>query len=527
MTLRGIAEQVECPVLVCEAEDERFFAGQPIELVEALGERATYRKLTAADSAGGHCQVGASDMLGRVAVDWLEEVLAAISRRNWPANGRLAIVPCEAEQAQARLLNGLRNLRKNMEPDPILFRDLTYIFVAAVFGGLVAWRLHLPLILGFVLGGVAISPLTPGPRLSDVHTFEIFAEVGVVLLMFSIGVEFSVPELMRVKSVALLGAPAGILIMVLIALAAGRFMGWSPLESLVLGAAVSVASTMVLARLLSDSGHLTRTHGRVMIGITLIEDLAVICMTVVLPVLGNSQDGGWWAAARVLGKALLLLVPLIFVAIKVIPPLLRRVKKTCNPELLLLVAIAICLGTAALAQAVGFSVALGAFLAGLSISGLPELHDAHTQIIPLRDAFVALFFVTLGTLIDPKVLREHLPLLAFLVLLIVAGKFLVWSTVVRLFRYPLPTAIAVAAGLTQIGELSFVVVQVSRSAGLIGEGVLSTVIAASLISILLNSFVVRLVFHWLESETRRPQNKTMGEGHPPTWSLSREGNRNA
>jgi CPA2 family monovalent cation:H+ antiporter-2 len=381
-----------------------------------------------------------------------------------------------------------------MEPNPILFRDLTSIFVAAVLGGLVAWRLRLPLILGFVLGGIAISPFTPGPHLSEMHTFEVFAEVGVVLLMFSIGVEFSIPELMRVKSVALIGGPIGILLIVLVAAGGGRLFGLNLAESLVIGAAVSVASTMVLARLLSDSGRLATTYGRVMIGITLVEDIAVICMTVVVPVLGNSQNGGWLMALWVLGKALLLLVPLIFLAIKTIPRLLRRVKLTCNSELQLLVAIAICLGTAALAQAAGFSVALGAFLAGVSISSLPELHDAHTQIVPLRDAFVALFFVTLGTLIDPKILFEHLPLLALMLLLIVLGKFLVWATVVWLFRYPFRTAIVVAAGLTQIGELSFVVVQVAKSSGLVDEAVFSTVIAASLLSILLNVFIVRGVF---------------------------------
>jgi CPA2 family monovalent cation:H+ antiporter-2 len=384
-----------------------------------------------------------------------------------------------------------------MEPNPILFRDLTYIFLAAVLGGLVAWRLRLPLILGFVLGGIAISPFTPGPHLSDLHTFEVFAEVGVVLLMFSIGVEFSIPDLMRVKRVALIGGPIGILLMLGVALGAGRFLGWTTTEGLVIGAAVSVASTMVLARLLTDAGALSTTHGRVMIAITLVEDLAVICMTVVIPVLGDSKSGGLLMAAWVLAKALLLLIPLVFLAIKVIPRLLRRVKKTCNSELTLLVGIAICLGTAALAQAVGFSVALGAFLAGVSISSLPDLHDAHTQIVPLRDAFVALFFVSLGTLIDPQVVFDHLPLLGLMLLLIVVGKFLVWSTVVWLFRYPLRTAIAVASGLTQIGELSFVVMQVAQSSGLVSREAFSTLIAASLISILLNVFVMRGVFAWL------------------------------
>jgi monovalent cation:H+ antiporter-2, CPA2 family len=392
-----------------------------------------------------------------------------------------------------------------MEANTILFRDLTYIFLAAVLGGMLAWRLRLPLILGFIFGGIAVSPFTPGPHLSNLHTFEVFAEVGVVLLMFSIGVEFSIPDLLRVKWVALAGAPLGILLIVGIAAAAAKFLGWSLTEGAVIGATVSVASTMVLARLLRDTGELATTRGRVMIGITLVEDLAVICMTVILPVLGGAGDGRFAKAGWALGKALILLVPLAFLAIKVIPRVLRRVKLTCNSELLLLVAIAICLGTAALAQAVGFSLALGAFLAGLSISGLPDLHDTHTQLVPLRDAFVALFFVSLGTLINPKVLFASLPLLGLMLLLIVVGKFLVWTTVVWLFRYPIRTAILVAAGLTQIGELSFVVVQVARSAGIVPESVFSTAIAASLISILLNVFIVRGTFAWLGRKSAEPR----------------------
>ena len=384
-----------------------------------------------------------------------------------------------------------------MEANPVLFRDLTYIFLAALGGGLLAWRLGLPLILGFVVGGIAISPFTPGPHLSDLHTFEVFAEVGVVLMMFSTRVEFSIPDLMRVKWVALIGAPIGILLMLGVASAVGKLAGWSITERLVIGATVSVASTMVLARLLSDSGQITATYGRVMIGITLVEDLAVICMTVILPVLAGSGEGIFAKAAWILGKALILLIPLIFLAIKVIPVLLRRVRRTNNPELFLLIAIAVCLGTAALAQAIGLSVALGAFLAGLSISASEDLHDAHTQLVPLRDAFVALFFVSLGTLIDPKVLSGSLPLLGLMLLLIVVGKFLVWTIVVWVFRYSFWTAIAVAAGLTQIGELSFVVVQVAHSSGLVAADVFSTAIAASLISILVNVFVVRGVVGWL------------------------------
>jgi CPA2 family monovalent cation:H+ antiporter-2 len=315
--------------------------------------------------------------------------------------------------------------------------------------------------------------------------------------MFSIGVDFSIPDLMRVKWVALGGASVGILSIVGISIAVCKLAGWSGTEGMVIGATLSVASTMVLARLLTDSGRLSTIYGRIMIGITLVEDLAVICMTVVLPVFSGPKEGRWARAAWVLGKALILLVPLSFLAMKVIPRLFRRARLTNDPELFLLVALAICLATAALAQAAGFSVALGAFLAGLSISGCADLHGAHSQLIPLRDTFVALFFVSLGTLIDPKVLLSSLPLLGVMVGLIVIGKFVVWGAVVWLFRYPLWTAIAVAAGLTQIGELSFVVVQTARTAGMVAEDVFSDAIAASLISILLNVFIVRAVFAWV------------------------------
>jgi CPA2 family monovalent cation:H+ antiporter-2 len=384
-----------------------------------------------------------------------------------------------------------------MEANPVVFRDLTYIFLAALAGGLIAWRLRLPLILGFVVGGIVISPFTPGPKLSDLHSFQVFAEVGVVLLMFSIGVEFSIPELMRVKWVALVGGPIGILFIIGLAMAVAKLGVWSMTQGIVIGATVSVASTMVLARLLSDTGKLGTTYGRVMIGITLVEDLAVVCMTVVLPIFSGSGDGRIVKAMWTLGKASVLLIPLAIFAIKVIPRLLRRVKQTNNAELFLLVAIAICLGTAALAQAAGFSVALGAFLAGLSISGSEDLHLAHAQLVPLRDAFVALFFVSLGALIAPAMLAHSLPLLGTMLLLIVVGKFVIWTTVVRLFHYPLWTAIAVASGLTQIGELSFVLVQVARSSGIVAENIFSATLAASLISILLNVFIVRGTLAWL------------------------------
>jgi CPA2 family monovalent cation:H+ antiporter-2 len=389
-----------------------------------------------------------------------------------------------------------------MEANPVLFRDLTYIFLAAVLGGLIAWRLKLPLILGFVLGGIVISPFTPGPHLSNLHTFEVFAEVGVVLLMFSIGVDFSIPDLMRVKWIALGGGALGICLSIALALAASWLAGWTFIHGFVIGATISVASTMVLARMLADSGAMSTKYGRVMIGITLVEDIAVVFMTIIIPIFSGPAEGRFAKAAWTLGKAVLLLVPLVFLAMTVVPRVLRKVAQTKDSELFLLVAIAICLVSAAVAQAVGFSVALGAFLAGLSISGSEDLHQAHTALIPLRDAFVALFFVSLGTLVVPSVIVHNLGLLGIMLLLIVVGKFVIWIAVMRLFRYSLWTSIAVAAGLTQIGELSFILVEGARKSGLVGEEVFTATLAASLIAIFLNVLIVRWVMKRIAPKLR-------------------------
>jgi CPA2 family monovalent cation:H+ antiporter-2 len=378
-----------------------------------------------------------------------------------------------------------------MEANAHLFEDLTWIFLAAVVGGVVAWRVGLPVIIGFVIGGIVISPFTPGIRLHDVHTFEELAEVGVVLLMFSIGVEFSLEELMAVKWVALLGGSVGIGLSVGMAAGVAHLVGWTMSQGLVIGATISVASTMVLARLLADQGAMGTPHGHVMISITLFEDLAVIIMTVVLPAFASKDADRFTKAAWTLGKAVVLLIPLAILAKTLIPRLLRWAKKMNNEELFLLAAIAICLGTAALSQLAGFSIALGAFLAGFSISGSKDLDDVMGKLGPIRDAFVALFFVSLGTLIQPSVLANSLLVLGIMLVLIIPGKFVVWFLVVKMFAYPTKTAIAAAAGLTQIGELSFVVVKVARDAGMVGDDVFNATLAASLVSIFLNVFIAR------------------------------------
>jgi len=384
-----------------------------------------------------------------------------------------------------------------MAAEAVLYRDLAYVFVAAVLGGLIAKRLGQPLIMGYVIGGILIGPFTPGPTLSDIHVLELFAEIGVILLMYSIGIEFSFRDLLRVKWVALIGGPVGLLVVIALAVLVGRLLGWNMLESLTIGAVTSLASTMVLSQLLIDRGELHSEHGRVMIGITLVDDLAFVIMIVLVPVLTTASGSEFLSIGAGFGEALLILVPVIFIAAKLVPPLMARIPDTTNQELRILIALALGFATAAVTQALGLSLALGAFLAGMIVSESEVGHEILAELLPLRNAFVALFFVTIGTLIDPKALILYPALLAAIVAVITLGKFVIWTSVVKLFRYPLRTAVLVGVGLTQIGEFSYVLVRVARDAGLVEPHLYSATLAASLLTILLNAVLMRVAPQFL------------------------------
>jgi monovalent cation:H+ antiporter-2, CPA2 family len=383
---------------------------------------------------------------------------------------------------------------------PNFYRDLAYVFVAATGGGLIARWLRQPLILGYVLGGILIGPFTPGPTVSDVHVLELLAEVGVILLMYSIGIEFSLDDLRKVKWAAVIGGPLGILLSIGLGLGVGAALGWSTQQGIAIGATVSVASTMVLSRLLMDRGELQSPHGRLMIGITLIEDLAVVILTVLLPSAGVLSGERLAALALDIGKSLALLIPIMFVTAMVAPRLMAWVARMGSEELYLLIALALGLAVAAMTQAVGLSLALGAFLAGVVISGSEEGHKTLNKLLSLRDAFVALFFVTIGALVNPRALISNPSLLVVILGMIVVGKLAIWTTVVWVFRYPFRTAVLVGLGLTQIGEFSYVLAQVARKSSLIGEDVYNATLAASLISILLNAALMRFGSKWIVRE---------------------------
>ena len=373
-----------------------------------------------------------------------------------------------------------------MSEHSIIYRDIAMVFAGAFICGLLAWRLRQPILLGYVLAGLILSPLTPGPHVHDVGIFETMAEIGVILLMFSVGIEFSIPELLKVKWVALLGAPLGILLSVGIGAGVGLLFGWPMLQGIAVGCIISVASTMVMMRLLLDRGELSSESGRVMITLTLVEDLAVVILTILLPSL-NSPDGGYAQVVSKIGRALLLLIPILVAGWKIIPRVLSRVERFYNDEISLLLALTICLVVAAITELVGLSLALGAFLAGLLVGNSDFVHKLEKQTLPLRDAFVALFFVTIGLLIDPTTWLSSWHLVVILVAMIIAGKFAIWSGIARLFGYSWETAKRVGIGLTQIGEFSFILAQVSLSSGLITHEIYNATLVASLVTILANA----------------------------------------
>jgi CPA2 family monovalent cation:H+ antiporter-2 len=378
------------------------------------------------------------------------------------------------------------------------FVDLGLVFIGALLGGALAQLLRQPLIVGYILGGILVGPFTPGPTISDPHSFQLFAEIGVVLLMFTIGVEFSISELLRTGKVALYGAPAGIALIVLLTVPIGGLLGWPVTQSLVVGAAVSVASTMVLLKFLLERRELHSPHGRAIVGITLMEDLAVVVLTILVPVLATGAEDRLRLFGRGLLEAVLVLAPLLWLARRLMPRLLSRVAQTRNMELFLLVAISVAIGTAALTAQLGLSLALGAFLAGLVISESEFAYEALSRVLPMRDLFVAVFFVSIGTLVRPQSVLAEWPAVLALVFVVIVVKFAVWSGVVRAAGYTAGTAALAGLGLTQIGEFSYVLAGVGWNHGLLTRGAYDAILATSLVTILINALVFRRTPAWLQ-----------------------------
>jgi CPA2 family monovalent cation:H+ antiporter-2 len=381
--------------------------------------------------------------------------------------------------------------------------SLTFAFI----GGFIAVRLRLPPLVGYLLAGIAVGPFTPG-YVADSGLAGQLAEIGVILLMFGVGMHFSVRDLLAVRAIAVPGAIAQIAAATALGAGLTSLWGWSLGSGLVFGLALSVASTVVLLRELETLGILYSTNGRIAVGWLIVEDLVMVLALVLLPALGDllgqqpADLGGaggapinlWATVGITLGKVGLFVALMLLIGTRLFPWLLKLVERTGARELFTLAVIALALGVAfGSARLFGVSFALGAFFAGVVINESDLGHRATTDLQPLQDAFAVLFFVAVGMLFDPSILiREPLRVLAVLAIIIV-GKSLAAALIVLALRYPLDTALTVSAALAQIGEFSFILAGLGSNLGLLpGEGQ-DLILAGALLSIALNPLLFRAV----------------------------------
>jgi CPA2 family monovalent cation:H+ antiporter-2 len=368
-----------------------------------------------------------------------------------------------------------------------LLADMAIVLVAALVGGLIARRLRLPIIVGYLLVGVAIGPY--GLHLvHDVGDVETLATIGVVLLMFTLGIEFSLKTLRQIGTVATFGGAMQIVATTGLGFGLGWLLHWSITQSLLFGFFISMSSTIIVLKTLMERGELGSTHGRVMIGILLVQDLSVVPIMIVLHSMGSDVKTFSTTWVWDLLKVLSFIGGIVVLGFWVFPRFMRGVTEGRSRELFLLTVVCVALGAGFGAYYVGLSIALGAFLAGLMVSESQYAHQARAEIGPLRDIFATLFFVSLGMLADPSFIGSNPREVGAVVGVILAGKFLIVSFITWAFGYAPKTALFAGGGLFQIGEFSFILSAVALETGLISSHIYSLTLAAAGITMLLTPF---------------------------------------
>ncbi len=359
--------------------------------------------------------------------------------------------------------------------------DIVTIMLAAFVGGIIAQWLKQPLILGYILAGIAVGPYSFGVQISDVHEIERLAEIGVALLLFALGLEFSLKELAPVRKIALIGTPIQILLTIAFGYGLGLYFGWSPVESLWLGSLISLSSTMVTLKTLMNRGLLGTLSSRVMIGMLIVQDIAVVPLMIILPQLSNPAAGLPILAFAVVKSAAFLVI-MFYLGTRLLPRLLAYIAKWNSRELFILAIMAIGLGIGYATYLVGLSFAFGAFVAGMVLSESDYGHQALSDIIPLRDIFGMLFFISVGMLLDPHFLFANLGKVVLMVLVVFLAKGSIFAILARLFGYGNIVPLAVGLGLFQVGEFSFVLARVGLESQAIGHNLYSLILATSVIS---------------------------------------------
>jgi len=384
----------------------------------------------------------------------------------------------------------------------------------AMILGFVAIRLKMPPIVGYLLAGIVIGPATPG-IVVDVGLARQLAEIGVMLLMFGVGLHFSIDDLLAVRKLAVPGAIVQMLAAVGMGIALALLWGWTPGAAVVFGLALSVASTVVVLRALEAGGALSSINGRIAIGWLIVEDLVMIAVLVVLPPMAGTLGGktdlagadGSLAVALLitLGKVLAFVAFMVLAGRRLLPRLLWLAARTGSRELFTLCVVAVAVGVAyGASELFDVSFALGAFFAGMMMRESELSHRAAEQSLPLRDAFAVLFFVSVGMLFDPRILVDHPAKLVAVLAIVMLATPLVAMALVVAFRYPLNTALTVGASLSQIGEFSFILAALGVTLGLMPAQGQSLIVAAAIISIALNPLVfaaTRPVHAWIRARS--------------------------
>ena len=380
-----------------------------------------------------------------------------------------------------------------MHHDLTLFATITMAILTAFFGGYAARKLGLPPLVGYLLAGLVIGPFTPG-FVGDMDAISQLAEMGVIFMLFGVGLHFSLRDLWDVRRIAIPGAALQTIITATLGFLLTQLWGWPTEAGFVLGLAISVASTVVLLRGLSDNGLLNTVHGKVAVGWLVFEDLATVAILVLLPALVGVSGSMVETFGLVLFKTGLFIAIMLFVGTRLMPWLLTQIAYTRSRELFILAVVTAALGTAfAAAELFDVSLALAAFLGGVILGESDISHQVGAEIVPFRDIFAVLFFVSVGMLVDPAAVWAEVWEILALTALIVIGK----GVITLLLGLVLPaserTLIVVAAGLSQIGEFSFIVGQTGVSLDLLTQDQYGLILAASLLSIILNPFMFRTI----------------------------------
>ncbi len=366
--------------------------------------------------------------------------------------------------------------------------DIIIIVMAAFLGALIAQRLRQPLILGYILAGVVVGPYTGGVTVSGIHEIEMLAEIGIALLLFALGLEFSFKELKPVKHIALMGTPIQILLTMGFGYCIGLAFDWPWMQSLWFGALISLSSTMVLLKTLENQGRIGTLSSRVMIGMLIVQDLAIVPMMIILPQL-NDPAAGLPLLGIAAVKAICFLLVMIFLGTRLLPWVMKRIAGWNSRELFLLATVAMGLGIGYGTYLFGLSFAFGAFVAGMLLSESDYGYQALSDIIPLRDIFSLLFFTSVGMLFDPGYLIANYQTVLLLVGVIMTGKGLIFGALSKAFGYRNVIPLATALGLSQVGEFSFVLARVGISSGSITMDFYSLILTTTILTMFLTPFI--------------------------------------